>query len=141
VPSFQHFQNQAEQKSGKPKFSNEALNLSLILQYAESAKKQSFQAVCRLQPLVKAYRAKIEEASQAIGRAESSFEKDAEIPESYAAALSLVKESFAVHLASLDEWMSVLAEKTESSSLGAVAKAKQTGEQLATALEGLSVPK
>ena len=141
VPSFQHLHNQAGQKSGKPNSSVEALNLSLLMQYADSAEKQSFEALCRIQPLVKAYRAKIEETSQAMGRAESSFAEQAEIPEAYAAALSLVKESFAVHIGSLDEWMTVLAEKKESDSSKAKSKVKQTGDQLATTLERLSVPK
>ena len=66
MSSFQHFQNQAEQKSKRPKFHNEALSLSGLFQYAESAEKQSFQALCRLQPLVKAYRDKIAETSRAM---------------------------------------------------------------------------
>jgi hypothetical protein len=140
MSNFQHFQNQAEQKSNKPKFSTEALSLSGLLQYAESAKKQSFEAVCRLQPLVKTYREKIEKTSQAMIQAESSLEGETEIPAAYAAALTRVKESFAVHLGSLEEWMSVLTEKRESHSEKAMAKVKQSGEQLETSLKGLSVP-
>jgi hypothetical protein len=141
MASFQHFQNQAEQKSRKPKFSVEALNLSGLLQYAESAKKQSFEALCRLQPLVKTYRDKIEETSQAMIQAESSLDGETEIPAAYTAALTLVKESFAVHLSSLEEWMSVLAQKRETQSEKAMAKVQQSGEQLEISLRGLSIPK
>lgn len=141
MPSFQHFQNQAEQKSGKPKYSNDTLTLSVILQYAESAKKKSFEALCGVRPLVKAYRDKIQETSQAMAQAESTFEDETEIPEAYAAALALVKESFALHLKALDELMSGLAEKSEAQAAGAVAKVKQSGQQLETSLKQLSVPK
>jgi hypothetical protein len=140
MPSFQHFQNQAEQQSRKSKFPSEALSLSGLLQYVESAKKQSFEALCRLQPLVKTYRDKIEETSQAMIQAESSLDAETEIPVAYTAALTLVKESFQVHLGSLEEWMSVLTQKRESHSEEAMAKVKQSGEQLETSLKGLTVP-
>lgn len=141
MPSFQHFQQHAGQKSAKPKFSNDTLNLSMILQYAESAKKQSFQALCRVQPLVKSYRDKIDETSKAMMAAESSLGGEADIPPDYAAALGQVKEGFAEHLAALDAWMGVLTLKNESKAEGALVKVKQSGERLESSLKGLEVPK
>lgn len=141
MASFQHFQSQAEQQSRKPKFSDEVLSLSGLLEYADSAKKQSFDAVWRLQPLVKTYRDKVQQTSQAVVQAESNFEKDAEIPQSYVASLALVKESFAVHLASLEDWISVLAQKRESDSDEAISRVRQSGQQLETSLKSLSIPK
>lgn len=139
MPSFQHFQNQAEQKSQKAKFANESLSLSTILEYAESAKKQNFEAVCRLQPLVKTYRDKIGDTLQAITQAESSLGQETEIPPAYAAALTLVKESFAVHIQALEEWLKSLTQKTEPQADRAVVEVKQSGEQLESALQGLSM--
>ena len=141
MPSFQHFQQQAGQKSAKPKFSNDTLNLSMILQYAESAKKQSFEALCRVQPLVKSYRDKIDETSKAMIAAESSLGGEADIPPDYAAAFSLVKEGFSGHLTALDAWMGVLMQKNESKAEDALVKVKQSGEQLEASLKGLEVPK
>lgn len=140
MPSFQHFQNQAEQKSRKPKFATEALSLSGLLQYAESAKKQSFDALCRLQPLVKTYHDKIEETFQAMGQAESTFEPEAELPGDYATALASVKASFEEHLRALAQWMNVLSQKKESQSEKAMTDVKQSGQQLETSLKGLSIP-
>lgn len=139
MPSFQHFQNQAEQKSQKAKFANESLSLSTILEYAESAKKQNFEAVCRLQPLVKTYRDKIGDTLQAITQAESSLGQETEIPPAYAAALTLVKESFAVHIQALEAWLKSLTQKTEPQAHKAVLEVKQSGEQLESALQGLSL--
>lgn len=140
MPSFQHLQNQAEQKSNKSKFSNEAFSLSGLMQYAESAKKQSFDALCHLQPLVKTYRDKIAETSQAMMQTESTLGDEAEIPEAYVEALTQVKESFKAHLGALDGWMSVLSQKKESDSDQAIAKVRQSGDRLAASLEGLTVP-
>jgi hypothetical protein len=138
MPSFQHFQNQAAQKSPTSKFSNEVLSLSVVLQYAETAKKQSFEAVCRIQPLVKTYRDKVEETSQAMIHASSKLGEEVEIPAAYSAALALVKESFAVHLGALEEWMSALAQKNESHSEKAMANTRHSGEQLESVLHRLS---
>ena len=121
-------------------FSNEALSLSGLLQYAESAQKQSFQAICRLQPLVKTYRDKIEETSKAMIQAESSLGGEGDVPPDYAAALSLVKESFTAHLGALGEWMTVLTQKQEANSEKAIVKVKQSGAQLEASLKGLTVP-
>ena len=140
MPSFQSFQNQAEQKSNKPKFSAGAFSLSGLMDYAESAKKQNFEAVCRLQPLVKTYRSKVEETSVAMAQAESSFEGEGDIPEAYTSALGSIKESFAAHLGALEEWMNVLTQKRESDSEAAIAKVKQSGQELETSLLGLSIP-
>lgn len=140
MSSFQHFQNQAEQKSKRPKFHNEALSLSGLFQYAESAEKQSFQALCRLQPLVKAYRDKIAETSRAMSQAGDSLEGEAKIPEAYTASLAIVKQGFSAHLEALEGWMRVLADKRESDSKQAMADVKQSGKQLEASLEALSVP-
>lgn len=140
MPSFQHFQNQAEQKSNKSKFTNEGFSLSGLLQYAESAQKQSFESLCRLKPLVKTYKDKVEETSQAIIQAESSFQEEAEIPGTYTAALTLVKESFAKHLGALEVLMSVLTQKHEPDSEKAIADLKGSGVQLENALNGLRIP-
>ena len=140
MPSFQHLQNQAEQNSNKPKFSNEGLSLSGLLQYAESAQKQSFESLCRLQPLVKTYRDKVEETSQAIIQAESSFDGEAEIPDAYTAALTLVKDSFAEHLGSLEVLMNVLTKKQELDTEKLISDVKKSGEQLGSSLEGLTIP-
>lgn len=140
MSSFQHFQNQAEQKSNKPKFANTSLSLSVLLQYAESAQKQNFEALCRLQPLVKTHRDKVEETSQAMVQTESSLEGGEELPVAYTTALALVKDSFADYLGSLDEWMSVLVEKKESLSEKVLRQVKQSAEQLETSLKGLTVP-
>lgn len=111
------------------------------MEYAGTAKKQGFEALCRLQPLVKTYQDSIKKASQAMREAESALGEEAEIPPDYAAALIQVKGSFAKHLKALDQWMKVLAEKNEAHSDNAMADVKQTGKELETALEGLSVPK
>ena len=110
------------------------------MQFAETAKKQSFQALCGLQPLVKTYRDKIEETSQAMIQTESSLDED-EVPEAYAAALALVKESFADHLGALEELMAALTQKNESRAEAAMSKVKQSGDQLGNTLEGLSIPR
>ena len=138
MASFSHH-FQAQQQSNKPKFATETLSLSVILQYAENAKKQSFEALCRLQPLVKSYRDKIAETSQAMLSAESSLGSEAEIPVEYAAALLLVKEGFATHLQALDEWMGALAQKDDPLSGKAIERAKQSGAQLESALSGLTI--
>jgi hypothetical protein len=138
MPSFQHFQNQAAQKSPTSKFPNEVLSLSVVLQYAETAKKQSFEALCRIQPLVKTYRDKVDQTSQAMIQASSKLGEEVEVPAAYTAALSLVKESFAVHLAALEEWMSAFAQKNESHSEKAMATVQKSGEQLGSALDRLS---
>lgn len=140
MTSFQqHFQNPADQSSQKPKYSNDVLSLSVVLQFAESAQKQSFEALCRVQPLVKSYRDKVEEVSQAMSQAESTLSKETEVPESYSAAYALVNESFAVHIGALDEWASSLANKDATSSEQAMTKVKSSGEQLEAALSKLSV--
>lgn len=139
MPSFQHFQNFADQKSQKSKFPNEVLSLSVVLQYAGTAKGQSFEALCRIHPLVKTYRDKVEETLQAMIQAGSALGEETEIPEAYSAAFALVKESFAVHLGALDGWMSALIQKNESHSDKSMASVKQSGEQLESALHRLSV--
>ena len=138
MPSFQHFQHQADQKSAKSKFPNEVLSLSVVLQYAETARKQSVEALCRVQPLVKTYRDKVQETSQALVQAGSKLEEEVEIPATYTATLTLVKESFAAHLGALEEWMSAFAQKDESLSGKAMSSVQQSGEQLASALNRLS---
>lgn len=140
MQSFHHFQNQAQQKPKESKFSGGTLNLSGLMEYAGTAKKQGFEALCRLQPLVKTYQSSIKKAAQAMQEAESAL-GEAEIPPDYAAALIQVKESFAAHLKALDQWTKVLAEKKEAHSDKAMTSVKQTGKELETALEGLSVPK
>lgn len=138
MPSFSHhFQFQAEQN--KPKFPNETLNLSLILQYAETARKQSLEALCRLHPLVKTYRDKVAETSKAMLDAESSLGAETEVPPTYTAALTLVKEGFAGHLLALDEWLSALTQKDDARAEKAMASTKQSGGQLEAALNGLSM--
>lgn len=109
----------------------------MILQYAETAKKQSFEALCRLHPLVKTYRDKVVETSEAMVQAESSLGDEA--PVAYLAALAQVKEGFTVHVGALDEWMSALAQKEEALSDQAMTKAKQSGAQLESALNGLTI--
>lgn len=138
MASFQHFQQQAE-KSQKSKFPNEVLSLSVVLQYAETAKKQSFEALCRVQPLVKTYRDKIAQTSQAMDQAGSKLGEEVEIPAAYGAALALVKESFSGHLAALDAWTSALTQKDESQAERAMANAKESGQRLESALNDLSV--
>lgn len=140
MSSFQQFQNQAEQKSKGPKFANTSLSLSVLLQYAESAQKQNFEALCRLQPLIKTHRDKVQETSQAMVQTGSSFEGESEIPAAYTAAYTLVKESFSTYLSSLDEWMGVLSQKNESQSKKALEKVKQSAEQLELSLQGLTIP-
>lgn len=135
---FQHFQNPAE-KSQKSKYPNEVFSLSVVMQYAETARKQSFEALCRIQPLVKTYRDKVDETLQAMTKAGSALQEEVEVPDAYAAALALVKESFAVHLRALEDWMSAFAQKNESDSEKAMATVKQSGEQLESALNGLTV--
>lgn len=139
MPSFQHFHSQAEQKSQKPKFSNDGLSLSVILQYAESAKKQNFEALCRVQPLIKTYRDKVKEVLLAMTQAESSLAQETEVPAAYAAAYASVSESFTLHLGALDEWTSGLTNKDEPQSEQAMAKVKQSGAQLEAALQKLSI--
>lgn len=139
MSSFQHFQNQADPKSQKPKFSNDGLSLSVILQFAESAKKQNFEALCRVQPLVKTYRDKVEEVSREMSKAESSLAEETEVPPTYTAAYAVVNESFAVHIGALDELASGLTNKDEPQSEQAMAKVKQSGAQLEAALSNLSV--
>ena len=138
MASFSHH-FQAQQQSNRPKFATETLSLSVLLQYAENAKRQSFEALCRLQPLVKSYRDKIAETSQAMLSAESSLGSEAEIPVEYAAALLLVKEGFATHLQALDEWMGALAQKDDPLSGKAIERTKQSGAQLESALSGLTI--
>ena len=141
MTSFHHFhQNQAQQKANKSKFATDSFSLSGLLQYAETAKKSSFEALCHLQPLVKTYRDKVMATSQAMIQAESSLGGDAEIPADYAAALNLVKESFKTHLDSLEEWMTALTQKNEPHSDKAIGSVQQSGKQLEKALEGLKVP-
>lgn len=140
MPSFQHFQNQAEQKPSQSRVPSGTFSLSGLLEFTDSAKKQSFAALCNLTPLVKSYRDKIEEVSQAMIQTESSLGAEAEVPAGYGEALELVKESFRAHLASLDEWMSVLKDKRESQSDQAIKAVKQSGERLQGSLQGLTVP-
>ena len=139
MASFQHFQNQSgrTQKSAMP---NQDLSLSSVMQYAESARKLNFEAVCRLQPLVKSYRDKVQATSKAMLEAETVLEGEAEIPAGYASSLSLVIEGFAAHLGSLDEWMSALSQKREADAEKAMAQVQQSGRQLENSLRGLSVP-
>ncbi len=139
MASFQHFHSQPGQNAQKPKFSNDGLSLSVILQFAETAKKQNFEALCRVQPLVKTYRDKVEEVSSEMSKAESSLAEDTEVPPTYAAAYAVVNESFAVHIGALDEWTSGLTNKDESQSEQAMIKVKQSGGQLEAALSNLSV--
>ena len=110
------------------------------MQFAESARKLNFEAVCRVQPLVKTYRDKIQATSKAILEAESALEGEAEIPAGYAASLSLVKEGFKAHLGSLDEWMSALGQKREADADKAMVRVQQSGRQLEDSLQGLSAP-
>lgn len=139
MASFQHFHSQPGQNAQKPKFSNDGLSLSVILQFAETAKKQNFEALCRVQPLVKTYRDKVEEVSREMSKAESSLAEETEVPPTYAAAYAVVNESFAVHIGALDEWTSGLINKDESQSEQAMIKVKQSGGQLEAALSNLSV--
>ena len=134
MPSFQHFQSQAN----KSKSPSQDLSLSGVLEYAESARKMNFEALCRVQPLVKTYRDKIRQTSKAMIDAEAALEGEAEIPAGYAAGLSAVKEGFTAHLGSLDEWMNVLAQKREADSERAIAQVRQSGQQLEMSLQGLS---
>ena len=119
---------------------NQDLSLSGVMQFAESARKLNFEAVCRVQPLVKTYRDKIQATSKAILEAESALEGEAEIPAGYAASLSLVKEGFKAHLGSLDEWMSALGQKREADADKAMVRVQQSGRQLEDSLQGLSAP-
>lgn len=140
MPSFSHhFQFQAEQNQNKPRFAHETLSLSLIMQYAETAKKQSSEALYRLHPLVKTYRDKVAETSKAMLDAESSLGAETEVPPTYTAALTLVKEGFAGHLLALDEWLSALTQKDDARAEKAMASTKQSGGQLEVALSGLSM--
>ena len=91
MPSFQHFQNQSGRTPQKPTMANQDLSLSGVMQFAESARKLNFEAVCRVQPLVKSYRDKVQATSKAMLEAESALEGEAEIPASCAASLSLIK--------------------------------------------------
>lgn len=133
-----HFQNPTEQKTNRPVFASETLSLSTLLQYAENAKKQNFEALCRLQPLVKSYRDKLAETSQAMVEAESALGNETQIPATYGSALSLVKQGFSQHLEALDMWMGALARKESSQTEQAMAEAKQTGAELESALQALS---
>ena len=139
MASFQHFHSQAGQNAQKPKFSNDGLSLSVILQFAETAKKQNFDALCRVQPLIKTYRDKVQEVSRSMAQAESSLSQETEVPATYAAAYAVVSESFTLHLGALDEWTNGLTNKDEPQSEQAMAKVKQSGEQLGAALSNLSV--
>lgn len=139
MPSFQHFQRQAEQSPQRQKYSNDVLSLSVILQYAESAKKQNFDALCRVQPLVKSYRDKVDGVSKAMRQAESSLVGETDVPPSYTAAYALVEESFSTHIAALDEWASSLTNKNAPQSEQAMIKVQQSGERLETALQNLTV--
>jgi hypothetical protein len=138
MANFHHFQNQAEQQSQKSKFPNEVLSLSVVLQYAETAKKQNFEALCRIQPLVKTYRDKVEATSQAMLQAGSKLGEEVEIPAAYSANLNSVKESFAVHLEALEEWMKAFTQKNEPVAEKAMTNVQQSGEQLESALHRLS---
>lgn len=139
MPSFQNFfPNQPGAKSQKPSFPNESLSLSVVLQYAETAKKQSLEAFCRTQPLVKAYREKVEGTLEAIVQTGSKLEEESEVPAAYAAGLSKVKETFKVHLAALDEWIRAFSQKNASQAEKAMAETQQSGRQLEAALQSLS---
>lgn len=138
MPSFQHFQGQADHRSSPAKLANEGLSLSVVLRFAETAKKQSFESFCRIQPLVKSYRDKVDETSKAIAQAGSQLEGEVEVPAGYAAHLALVQESFAQHLGALDGWMRALTEKDEPQSAQAMLQAQQSGQQLEAALQRLS---
>lgn len=140
MPSFQHFQNQSGRTPQKPTMANPDLSLSGVMQFAESARKLNFEAVCRVQPLVKSYRDKVQATSKAMLEAESALEGEAEIPASYAASLSLIKEGFSTHLGSLDEWMNALGQKREADADKAMAKVQESGRQLEDSLKGLSAP-
>ena len=140
MASFHHFQNQGGRTPQKSAIPNQDLTLSGVMQYTESARKLNFEAVCRLQPLVKTYRDKVQKTSQAMLQAESALEGEAEIPASYAAGLTQVKEGFTVHLGALDEWMTALGQKSEADADKALAKVQQSGKQLEESLQGLSVP-
>ncbi len=138
MQSFHNFQNPSGQTSPTPKLPNETLSLSVVLEYAETAKKQSFEALCRVQPLVKTYRDKVEQTSQSMLQASSKLGEELEIPAAYTAALTLVKESFAEHLAALEEWTNAFAQKNESHSEKAMTTVQKSGEQLEVALNRLS---
>jgi hypothetical protein len=133
-----HFQNLAEQ-SNKPKFPTETLSLSGLMQFVESAKKQSFEALCRLQPLVKTYRDKVMETSQAMRQVEASLGEGGEVPASYAASLAAVKDGFDQHLGALEQWTSAMGAKDEAGCDSAIAYTRQTGAQLEAALQLLSL--
>lgn len=130
MASFQYFQNQSAQ--------SQSLSLSVILQYAENARKQSFEALCRMSPLVKSYRDKVEETMRAMVQADSTLAEEAEIPPVYTAAFTLVKESFKAHLGALDESLGVFAQGDESQSDKVMADVRQSGQQLESALNNLS---
>ena len=119
---------------------NQDLSLSGVMQFAESARKLNFEAVCRVQPLVKSYRDKVQATSKAMLDAESALQGEAEIPASYAASLNQIKEGFTAHLGSLDEWMNALGQKREADADKAMARVQQSGRQLEDSLQGLSTP-
>lgn len=140
MPSFQHFQNQSGRTPQKPAMANQDLSLSGVMQFAESARKLNFEALCRVQPLVKSYRDKVQATSKAMLEAETALEGEADIPASYTASLSLIREGFTAHLGSLDEWMNALGQKREADADKAMAKVQQSGRQLEDSLQGLSAP-
>ncbi len=138
MASFQQFQHQAQLQSQKSTMPNDSLSLSVVLGYAETARKQSFEAFCRTHPLVKTYRDKVQQTSQAMSEAGSKLGEEVELPTAYSAALTAVKDSFALHLRALDDWLGAFAQKDEPSSLTAMASVKQSGEQLQAGLGQLS---
>lgn len=117
---------------------NDSLSLSVVLQYAETAKKQSFEAFCRTSPLVKTYRDKVQQTAKAMDEAGAKLGEEAEIPAAYSAALSGVKEGFALHLRALDGLLEAFAQKDEAGAGTALASVKQSGEGLQSVLNQLS---
>ena len=137
MPSFQHFQNQSGRTPQKPAMANQDLSLSGVMQFAESARKLNFEALCRVQPLVKSYRDKVQATSKAMLEAETALEGEADIPASYTASLSLIREGFTAHLGSLDEWMNALGQKREADADKAMAKVQQSGRQARSPADNL----
>lgn len=141
MASFQQFQHQAQLQSQKSTIPNDSLSLSVVLQYAETARKQNFEAFCRIQPLVKTYRDKVQQTSRAMTEAGARLGEEAEVPPAYTAALGQVRDSFEHHLRALDDWMDGFAQKDEPRSVAAMASVKQSGEQLQTRLSQLASAK
>lgn len=140
MPNFSHhFQNQAKSEVSSSSLAPDALSLSTVLQYAESAQKQSFEALCRMQPLIKTYRDKVIQTSQAMSEASTSLGVETKVPPAFIAALALVQEGFSGHIEALDEWMRSLTQKGDARVEPLMAKVKDSGARLEQALQGFAM--